>query len=45
MVKTIKIGSCASVQGQVVRSLDDGRVVIQLGERVYTGFPVGPRAA
>jgi hypothetical protein len=45
MVKTITIGSCVSVQGQVVQRLADGRVVIQLGDRRYTGFPVGGVAA
>ena len=40
MVKTITIGSCVSVQGLVVRSLDDGRVVIQVGKNQYAGRPV-----
>jgi len=40
MVKTITIGSCVSVQGLVVRSLDDGRVVIQVGTNQFTGRPV-----
>ncbi|SES09172.1 putative cofactor-binding repeat-containing protein [Tranquillimonas rosea] len=40
MVQTITIGSCVSVQGNVVRNLEDGRVTIQVGEQAYTGFPV-----
>ncbi|WP_281070694.1 hypothetical protein [Oceaniglobus trochenteri] len=40
MVKTITIGSCVSVQGLLVRSLEDGRVVIQVGPTQYAGQPV-----
>ena len=40
MVKTIRIGSCVSVQGTVVNKLEDGRIVVQVGERTWTGFPV-----
>ena len=40
MLRTIQIGTCVSVQGLVVRQLDDGRVVIRVGERTYEGMPV-----
>ena len=43
MLRTIQIGSCMSVQGLLVRHLDDGRIVIRVGETLYQGIPV-PRA-
>lgn len=40
MVKTIRLGSCVSVQGVVVKTLDYGRVVIRVGNRMFAGYPV-----
>ena len=40
MLRTIQIGSCIQVQGFLVRSLDDGRIVISDGSREYTGAPI-----
>ncbi len=40
MVQTITIGSCVSVQGTLVKSLDDGRIVVKVGELLYAGKPV-----
>ncbi|SFO94454.1 hypothetical protein [Tranquillimonas alkanivorans] len=40
MLKTITIGSCVSVQGLLVRALEDGRIVVRVGQRMFTGFPV-----
>ena len=40
MFCTIKIGSCMTVQGLLVRQLDDGRVVISANSRLYQGKPV-----
>ena len=40
MLRTIQIGSCMSVQGLLVRRLDDGRVVIRVDDKLYTGLPV-----
>lgn len=40
MLRTITLGSCVSVQGLLVRSLDNGRVVIRVGDRTYEGVPV-----
>jgi hypothetical protein len=48
MLRTIEVGSCMSVQGLVVRQMDDGRVVVRVGDRQYTGHPVNrplPKAA
>lgn len=40
MLQTITIGSCVSVQGLLVRNLDDGRVVVRVGARTYEGLPI-----
>ncbi len=48
MLRTIQIGTCMSVQGVLVRQLDDGRVVIRVDNKTYKGFPVErprPKAA
>jgi hypothetical protein len=48
MLRTIEVGTCMSVQGLVVRQLADGRVVVRVDDRLYTGHPVNrplPKAA
>ena len=40
MVKTIRIGSCVSVQGIYVKALENGKIAVQVGERVFQGYPV-----
>ena len=40
MVKTIKLGSCVSVQGIFVRKTSDGKVTVRVGDRVFSGYPV-----
>ncbi len=40
MLRTIQIGTCMSVQGLLIRQLDDGRVVIRVDDKIYKGFPV-----
>jgi hypothetical protein len=40
MLRTIILGSCVSVQGQFVRQLDNGRIVVQVGDRMFEGMPV-----
>ncbi|MCC5975792.1 MAG: hypothetical protein JJT81_17325 [Rubellimicrobium sp.] len=40
MFRTIVIGSCVSIQGLLVRTLTDGRVVIQVDGKTYEGVPV-----
>jgi len=44
MVKTISLGSCVSVQGMFIRKLANGKIVVRVGEKTYTGFPVGKAA-
>ena len=40
MFPTIVIGSCTSVQGVFLRSLEDGRIAIGVGDRTFVGRPV-----
>lgn len=40
MLKTIILGSCVSVQGILEKKLPDGRVIIRVGDRLFTGSPV-----
>ena len=40
MVRTLTLGSCVSVQGILVRTLDNGKLVVRVGERFFTGAPV-----
>lgn len=40
MLRTISLGSCVFVQGPVIAQLADGKVVIKVDERSYTGYPV-----
>jgi len=44
MIRTIVVGSCVSVQGQFVRNLDNGRIVIQVGDQMYSGRPIDKAA-
>ena len=43
-MRTIMLGSCVSVQGLLVKQLDNGKIVIRVGNRIYEGLPVN-RAA
>jgi hypothetical protein len=45
MLKTITLGSCVSVQGVVVRALEDGKLIVRVGDRLFKGQPVGTQAA
>ena len=45
MLKTILLGSCVYVQGTFVRALDDGKIVVRVGERFYQGLPVEAKVA
>lgn len=40
MLRTITIGTHVQVQGLLVRTLEDGKVVVSVGEREYEGKPV-----
>lgn len=40
MLKTVTIGSCVSIQGIFVKALEDGRILIRVGEQLFKGRPV-----
>ncbi|WP_089877432.1 hypothetical protein [Citreimonas salinaria] len=40
MLKTIMIGRAISVQGFLERTLPDGRLIVRVGQRLFTGQPV-----
>ncbi len=40
MIRTILIGSCVWIQGLFVRQLDDGNIVVRVGDRNFVGKPV-----
>ena len=40
MLRTITVGSCVSIQGLLVRTLSDGKLVIKVDEKLFVGFPV-----
>lgn len=41
MLRTITIGKYISVQGIGLRMLPCGRMEVQVGDRIFTGQPVG----
>jgi hypothetical protein len=45
MLRTIILGSCVSVQGIYIKTLADGRILVRVGSREYTGRPVIQQAA
>jgi hypothetical protein len=45
VLRTIAIGSCVSVQGLFVRQLADGKVVVQVDEKTFVGYPVSKAQA
>ena len=40
MIRTILLGSCVSVQGRFVQALEDGRIAVMVGKRLFYGKPV-----
>ncbi|OSP54644.1 hypothetical protein BV911_11635 [Pseudoruegeria sp. SK021] len=44
MLSTIMMGTCISVQGTFVKALNNGRIAVQVGQRVFEGVPVGTKA-
>ncbi|MGR3634622.1 MAG: hypothetical protein ACU0BK_01700 [Shimia sp.] len=40
MLRTITVGSCVSIQGTVVGNLPDGRISVQVGDKIYSGKPI-----
>jgi hypothetical protein len=44
MLTTIIIGTCVSIQGNFVRKLANGMVIVRVGEQQFMGRPVGDAA-
>jgi hypothetical protein len=44
MLRTIVLGSCVSVQGTFERQLDNGKILIRVGSRLFEGFPILSKA-
>lgn len=40
MLRTIKVTASVFVQGQLVRALEDGRLVLRVGNRLVSGASV-----
>lgn len=40
MLRTVILGSCVSVQGLLVRRLENGKIIVRVGPRTYEGYPV-----
>ncbi len=40
MLKTIITGSRVLVQGVLVKTLNNGKIAVRIGDRIYVGSPV-----
>ena len=40
MLRTIVVGSCVSVQGLMVGQMSDGKIMVKVDDKTFTGFPV-----
>lgn len=40
MLRTIVVGSCISVQGTFEEQLENGKIVVRVGDRLFAGRPV-----
>lgn len=45
MLRTIVVGSCVSVQGTFESQLDNGKIVVRVGDRLFSGKPVMRKSA
>ena len=45
MIKTIVIGKYISVQGNFVKNLPGGKMMVRVGDRLFAGTPVSSKAA
>lgn len=44
MLRTITVGSYIQVQGLFVRTLDNGKVIVAVGEQEYEGKPINTQS-
>ena len=40
MLRTVTLGSCVSVQGLFVKALENGKIVVSVGNLTFAGKPV-----
>ena len=40
MLRTVVVGSCVSVQGLMVGQMSDGKIMVKVDDKTFTGFPV-----
>lgn len=40
MLTTVMIGTCIAVQGEFVRLMENGRVLVRVGQKLVAGRPV-----
>ena len=45
MLRTISLGSCVSVQGIVVGTLPDGKLIVRVDDKNFVGYPVNQTRA
>lgn len=45
MLRTITIGNHISVQGMFIGKLDNGKIMVRVGEKTFVGRPVMPATA
>lgn len=45
MIRTVTVGKHQWVQGLFVKELPDGKMVVRVGEREFSGKPIEPRFA
>jgi hypothetical protein len=44
MLRTISLGSCVQVQGNYVKQMSDGRIMVRVDDKTFVGHPVTPAA-
>jgi len=45
MLRTIVVGSSVSIQGTFEAQLDNGKIVVRVDDRLFTGRPVVKKSA
>lgn len=45
MLRTIAVGNHIQIQGRLVKTLENGRVVISVDDRQFEGKPITPRVS
>lgn len=45
MLRTIVMGTCVQVQGIFERQLENGKILVRVGNRLFEGTPIERKAA